>query len=215
MNTGLLREADSGHYICRIVRILDLYALRSRLAEIHQLPDGTIVETLHAHAPLELLDRDLAGEAVIGAVEADQPSDDPLEQRRAVGEDGSQNSLLALERHDIARIGIAIDVARDIRHRLAGLAVDRDAFRFKEYFGIVVGDDLAVLGQHVDDLRLIAVGGGGCDAECRDRVLPDAGARPVPVVHERLHGDVAPIMIMISAARSSVLLITNPVADAR
>ena len=46
MNSGLLREADSGHYIGRIVRILDLYALRSRLAEIHQLPDGTIVETL-------------------------------------------------------------------------------------------------------------------------------------------------------------------------
>jgi hypothetical protein len=40
------------------------------------------VETLHAHAPLELLDRDLAGEAVIGAVKADQLGDDPLEQRR-------------------------------------------------------------------------------------------------------------------------------------
>ena len=97
MNSGLLREADSGHYIGRIVRILDLYALRSRLREIHQLPDGTIVETLHAHAPLELLDRDLAGEAVIGAVEADQPGDDPLEQRRAVGEDSLQDGLLALE----------------------------------------------------------------------------------------------------------------------
>ena len=45
-----------------------------------------IFETLHAHAPLELLDRDLAGEAVIGAVKADQLGDDPLEQRRAVGE---------------------------------------------------------------------------------------------------------------------------------
>jgi hypothetical protein len=56
-----------------------------------------IVETLHAHAPLELLDRDLAGEAVIGAVKADQLGDDPLEQRRAVGEDGLQNGLLALE----------------------------------------------------------------------------------------------------------------------
>src|ERR1700681_4656956 len=109
MNSGLLREADSGHYIGRIVRILDLYALRSRLAEIHQFPDGTIVETLHAHAALELLDRDLAGEAVIGAVKADQPGDDPLEQRRAVGEDGLHNGLFALERHDIARIGIVIN----------------------------------------------------------------------------------------------------------
>src|ERR1700737_1254397 len=97
MNSGLLREADSGHYICRIVRILDLYALKSRLAEIHQLPDGTIVETLHTRVPLELLDRDLAGEAVIGAVKADQPGDDPHEQRRAVGEDGLQDGLLALE----------------------------------------------------------------------------------------------------------------------
>src|ERR1700694_5041752 len=97
MNSGLLREADSGHYIGRIVRILDLYALRSRLTEIHQFPDGTIVETFHRHAILELLDRDLAGEAVIGAVKADQPGNDPLEQRRAVGEDGLQDGLLALE----------------------------------------------------------------------------------------------------------------------
>src|ERR1700738_4258131 len=152
MNSGLLREADSGHYIGRIVRILDLYALGSRLAEIHQLPDGTIVETLHAHAPLELLDRDLAGEAVIGAVEADQPGDDPLEQRRAVGEDSLSDGLLAFERHNRARIGIVIDVARDIRHRLSGLAVDRDAIRFRGYFGIVVSDDLAVLVQKVDVL---------------------------------------------------------------
>src|SRR6202035_1460860 len=70
-------EADSGHYICSIEKILDLYAVTSRLAEIHQFPDGTIVETPHTHAPLEPLDRDLAGEAVIGAVKADQPGDDP------------------------------------------------------------------------------------------------------------------------------------------
>src|SRR5258705_4733748 len=69
----------------------------ARLAEIHQFPDGAVFEMLHAHAPLEPLHRDLAGEAVIGAVKADQPGDDPLEQRRAVGEDGLQNGLLALE----------------------------------------------------------------------------------------------------------------------
>src|ERR1700732_2062302 len=71
--------------------------LRSRLTEIHQFPDGTIVETFHRHAVLELLDRDLAGEAVVGAVKADQPGDDPLEQRRPVGEDGLQDGRLALE----------------------------------------------------------------------------------------------------------------------
>src|ERR1700730_14300217 len=97
MNSGLLREADSRHYIGRIVRILDLCALRSRLAEIHQLPDRTIVETLHAHAVLELLDRDLAGKAVIGAVKADQPGDDALQKRHAVGENGLQNGFFALE----------------------------------------------------------------------------------------------------------------------
>jgi hypothetical protein len=84
--SGSVPEGDSGHYICSIVKIVDLYALTSRLAEIHQFPDGTIVETLHTHAPLEPLDRDLAGEAVIGAVKADQPGDDPLEQRPAGGE---------------------------------------------------------------------------------------------------------------------------------
>src|ERR1700738_2960064 len=80
--------------------------LRPRLAEIHQFPDGTIVETLHACAPLELLDRDFASEAVIGAIKADQPSDDPLEQRRAFGEDGLKNGLFALKRDEIAQIGI-------------------------------------------------------------------------------------------------------------
>src|ERR1700687_228267 len=103
--------------------------------------------------------------------------------------------------------------SRDIRHRLAGLAVDRNAIRFKRYFGIVVSDDLAVLGQHVDDLRLITVGGGGCDVGCDDRIGTDARARPVPVVHERLHGDVAPIVIVISAAGGAVFLIPDPVAD--
>jgi len=37
--------------------------LRPCLNETHQFPDGTIVETLHAFASLELLDHDLAGEA--------------------------------------------------------------------------------------------------------------------------------------------------------
>jgi hypothetical protein len=48
-------------------------------------------------APLEILDRDLAGEAVVGAVKADQPGYDPLKQRRTLGEDGLQDGLLALE----------------------------------------------------------------------------------------------------------------------
>jgi hypothetical protein len=40
------------------------------------------------------------------------------------------------------------------------------------------------------------------------------GTRPIPVVHERLYGDVAPIVIMISAAGGAVCLIAYPVADA-
>src|ERR1700681_1154453 len=92
-----ISEVSSITIICEIVRILDLYALRSRLTEIHQFPDGMIFETLRTQAPLELLDRDLAGEAVIGAVKADQTGDDPLQKRHAVGENGLQNGLLALE----------------------------------------------------------------------------------------------------------------------
>ena len=34
-----------------------LHADIARLTEIHQFPDGTIVETLYTHAALELLDR--------------------------------------------------------------------------------------------------------------------------------------------------------------
>src|SRR4030081_2132237 len=185
----------------------------SRLAEIHQFPDRPVVETLHTSAPLELLDRYLARKAVIGAVKADQAGDHPFQKRHAVGEDGLQNGLLALECHDIMCIGIVIGVACDIRPRLAGLAVGRDPIRFKGYFGVIVSDDLAVLGQHVDNLRFMAVGGGGCDVGCDDRVATDAGTRPVPVVHERLHGDVAPIMIVISAAGGAIFLFANAVAD--
>jgi hypothetical protein len=58
-----------------------------------------------------------------------------------------------------------------------------DAIRLKGYFGIVVGDDFAVLGQHVDDLRFMAVNSGGCDVGCDHRIGPDAGTCPVPVVH--------------------------------
>ena len=46
----------------------------ARLTEIHQFPDGRIVATLHTHAQPELLDRYLAGKAVIGAVKADEPA---------------------------------------------------------------------------------------------------------------------------------------------
>src|SRR5208283_5222770 len=74
-----------------------LLLLGSRFAEIHQFPDGSIFEPFNALTPLELLDRDLADESVIGAVETDQPSDNPLEKRRALGEDGLQNGRLALE----------------------------------------------------------------------------------------------------------------------
>ena len=49
---------------------------------------------------------------------------------------------------------------------------------------------------------------------CDDRVGTGAGTRPIPVVHERLHGDVAPIVIVISAAGGAVFLIADPVADA-
>src|SRR5882757_8958641 len=108
---------------------------------------------------------------------------------------------------------MTVGVTCDIRHRLSGLAVDRDAIRLKGYFGIIVSDDLAVPGQQVDDLRFVAVGGGGCDVGCDDRVGTDAATRPVPVMHERLHGDVAPIVIVVSAAGGAVFLIADRVAN--
>ena len=42
----------------------------------------------------------------------------------------------------------------------------------------LVSDDLAVRGQHVDDLCFRALGSRGSDVECDDRVGIDAGARP-------------------------------------
>jgi len=52
-----------------------------------------IVETLHAYAPPELLDRDPAAEAVIDAIKADQLSDGLLESRGSRLGGGSRHSL--------------------------------------------------------------------------------------------------------------------------
>src|SRR3954453_21080755 len=106
-----------------------------------------------------------------------------------------------------------VGVARDIRYRLSGLAVDRDPIRLERYFRIVVSDDFAVSGQHIDDLRFIAVRGGSRDVGCDNRVGTDAATCPVPVVHERLHGDVAPIGIVISAAGGAVFFGADRVTD--
>src|SRR5205807_4834937 len=65
------------------------------------------------------------------------------------------------------------------------------------------------LGQHVDDLRFIVVGDVGCD----DRIGTDAGARPVPVMDELLHGDVTPIMVVIPTG-GVMFLIADPIVDA-
>jgi hypothetical protein len=113
--------------------------------------------------PPKPLDRHLAREAVVGAVKADQPGDDPPQERRPVGRNGLQDGSLALERHDIARTPVTVGVARQVGYRLAGLAVDRDAIRFKANPCVAVSDDRAIPGEHVDDFRLIAVRQGGGD----------------------------------------------------
>src|SRR5258708_3913542 len=45
-------------------------------------------------------------------------------------------------------------------------------------------------------------------------IATNAGARAMPVVYKRLHGDVAAIMIVISAAGGAVFLFADRVADA-
>ena len=49
-----------------------------------------VIESLHAHVLLKFLHRDFAREAVIGAIEANDPGDQALDERRSVGEDGSR-----------------------------------------------------------------------------------------------------------------------------
>jgi hypothetical protein len=54
-------------------------------------------------------------------------------------------------------------LALQVGYRLAGLAVDCDAIRFKANPCVVVSDDRAIPGEHVDDFRLIAVRRGSGD----------------------------------------------------
>src|SRR5205809_8037081 len=100
---------------------------RARLAEIHQLPYGMVIENLHAHVLLKFRDRDFAGEVVIGAIEADHLGDHALDERRSLGADGLQNGLLPLEGHDIARFTISVGLARDVCDGLGRLALGGDA----------------------------------------------------------------------------------------
>jgi hypothetical protein len=65
-----------------------------------------VIENLHAYVLRKFLDRDFAGEAVVGAIEADDLGDQALDERCSLGEDGLQNGLLPLEGYDIARIAI-------------------------------------------------------------------------------------------------------------
>jgi hypothetical protein len=86
-----------------------------------------VIENLHAHVLLKFLDRDFAREAVIGAIEANDPGDQALDERLSLGKDGLQNCLLPLEGHDIARITISVGIAGDVGDGLAGLAIGGDA----------------------------------------------------------------------------------------
>jgi len=52
---------------------------------------STRTENLHAHVLLKFLDRDFAREAVIGAIEANDPGDQALDERLSLGKDGLQN----------------------------------------------------------------------------------------------------------------------------
>ena len=80
-------------------------------SEVHQFPDGMTGKVLPGHVLLELLNRDLPREAVIGRIEADQLGDDAFEERRPVGEDGLQDGLLPPEGHEITRVAIPIGIA--------------------------------------------------------------------------------------------------------
>src|SRR6267154_4231919 len=115
--------------------------LRPRLAEIHQLPYGMVIESLHAHVLLKFLDRDFAVETVIGAIEANDLGDQALDERRSIGEHGLQNCLLPLEGGDIAHIAISAGIARDVGDGLAGLVIGGDAIDLEGDPGVIVRDN--------------------------------------------------------------------------
>src|SRR3979409_527560 len=47
------------------------------------------------------------------------------------------------------------------------------------------------------------------------RVRTGLGPCPIPIVHKRLHGDIAPIVIVVTAAGAAIFLVADFVADMR
>jgi hypothetical protein len=127
------------------------------------------IHSLHAHVALKFLDRDFARKAVIGAIEADDPGDQAFDERRSLAENGLQNCLLPLEGQDIARIAISVGIARNIGDGLARLAIGDDALDLERDLDVIVGDDLIVFRQHVDNLCFVAVGRRRCNVGGRGR----------------------------------------------
>ena len=71
---------------------------------------------------------------MVGAIEANDPGDQALDQRHPLGEDGLHYCLLPLEGHDIARITISVGIARDVGDGLARVAIGGDALELAPIF---------------------------------------------------------------------------------
>src|SRR5882757_9042543 len=75
--------------------------------------------------------------------------------------------------------------------------------------------NLIVLRQHVDDLCLVTIGLSRRDVGGNDRVGAGLGPCPIPVVHKPLHGSIAPIVIVVTAAGGAIVLVADFVPDMR
>src|SRR5918992_3724788 len=186
---------------------------RAGVTEVHELPDRVIGRELidELVAP-PVLDPDLAREAQVGAVKAQQRSGGPPDRAQALDHAVARQVVMACKRDDEPIVAGPVRVPRDVGHRLPGQGVDIGAECLERHARGIIGDDRTVAREHEDRDRRVAVAPMGGDVRRNDRIWPSLAARPIPVMHDVGQPDIAPVVVVVAGARGLELLITDPVA---
>src|ERR1700733_9063376 len=173
------------------------------MSEIHELPDARVACLLNYLFADVSFNRDLAREAEVGTVDTCHTGEDVLETRHHVGKSEIQNSFAPLKNNSIAILIIPIAVDHSVGDRFVALWVKVFAFEKQGNLRGVIGDDLAVLGEHEDREFGLTIGLFGVEIAGYDRIGSSFSPSPVPVVEELRHVDISPVVVLVTDASQS------------